>query len=209
MRKIFLLSTEHLEDGLWFRDIEDFKVAMNYVAIEAVKHPKGFILTFSLMSNHVHFVLKGSREESVAFVNRFKRRYSQYYGRKYGVMEFLRGNGLDVKEIPYEDESVERAIAYTLMNSVAAGICTHPSQYSWGTGGLFFCPEQGTCIRIGDLSGRAFKRLIHTDCKGLPEDWPISPDGYILPSAYVDVKAVEAIFRTPQRVLPKPANALP
>lgn len=35
MKKIFLLTTEHLEDGLWFRDEEDFKVAMNYVAIEA------------------------------------------------------------------------------------------------------------------------------------------------------------------------------
>lgn len=200
MRKIFLLTTEHLENSLWFRDIEDFKVAMNYVALEALKHPKGFILTFSLMSNHVHFVLKGSREKSVDFVNRFKRRYSIYYSRKYGVKEFLRGNGLDVREIPYEDESVERAIAYTLMNCVAAGICTHPSQYPWATGGLFFCPGQGTCIRVKDLSERELKRLMHSECKGLPKDWSLSPDGYIIPSAYVDVKAVEAIFRTPQRM---------
>ncbi len=35
MRKVYLLSTEHLENGLWFRDTEDFKVAMNYIAIEA------------------------------------------------------------------------------------------------------------------------------------------------------------------------------
>lgn len=200
MRKIYLLSTEHLEDGLWFRDIEDFKVAMCYVAFEALHHPKGFILAFILMSNHVHFVLKGRKAEVVAFVNRFKRRYSIYYRLKYGAKEFLRHNELDVKEIPYNEEGVERAIAYVLMNCVAAGICTHPSQYPWGTGGIYFCPEQGTCLRVKDYSGRALKRLMHSVCKELPEDWSLSPDGYILPSAYVDVKAVESIFRTPQRM---------
>ena len=137
MRKVYLLSTEHLENGLWFRDTEDFKVAMNYIAIEAACCPRGFVLAFILMSNHVHFLLKGRKEEATAFVNRFKRRYSIYYGRKYGVKEFLRGNGLDIKEIPYGDESVERVSAYVLMNCVAAGICTHPSQYPWGTGALY------------------------------------------------------------------------
>ena len=200
MRKVYLLSTEHLEDGLWFRDTEDFKVAMNYIAIEAARGPRGFVLAFILMSNHVHFVLKGRKEEATAFVNRFKRRYSIYYGRKYGVKEFLRGNGLDIKEIPYGDESVERAAAYVLMNCVAAGICTHPSQYPWGTGYLYFCPEQMSGPQLKDLSGRALKRLLHSECKGLPQNWPLHPDGYILPSAYTDVKAMETLFRTPQRM---------
>lgn len=200
MRKVYLLSTEHLENGLWFRDTEDFKVAMNYIAIEAACCPRGFVLAFILMSNHVHFLLKGRKEEATAFVNRFKRRYSIYYGRKYGVKEFLRGNGLDIKEIPYGDESVERVSAYVLMNCVAAGICTHPSQYPWGTGALYFSPEQAGSLQLKDLSGRAQKRLMHSDCKGLPQHWPLHPDGYILPSAYTDVKAMETLFRTPQRM---------
>jgi REP element-mobilizing transposase RayT len=200
MRKVYLLSTEHLENGLWFRDAEDFKVAMIYVAIEALHHPKGFVLAFILMSNHVHFVLKGKQEEVIAFVNRFKHRYSKYYRRKYGVKEFLRGNEMDVKEIPYDDEGVERAIAYVLMNCVAAGICTHPSQYPWGTGGIYFCPAATPGKLIKELSARSLKRLLHSDFKNFPEDWILGPDGYILPSAYVDVKTVESIFRTPQRM---------
>ena len=32
---ICFCTTEHLEDGLWFRDEEDFKVGMNHVAIES------------------------------------------------------------------------------------------------------------------------------------------------------------------------------
>lgn len=199
MRKIFLLSTEHLEDGLWFRDIEDFKVAMNYIAVESLQHQMGFILTFILMSNHVHFVLKGLREEVVGFVNRFKQRYSRYYSRKYGVKEFLRGNGLDVREIPYEDEAAERAIAYSVMNCVAAGICAHPSQYPWGTGALFFNQASAEGTTAGSYSARELRRMLHISCPDIPKEWIIGKDVYILPQNYVDIAAVEKLYRTPQR----------
>ena len=29
----YLVTTEHLKKGLWFRDNEDYRVGMNYVAI--------------------------------------------------------------------------------------------------------------------------------------------------------------------------------
>ena len=44
MRKIYLLTTEHLECGLWFRDEEDFIVAMNYITIQAACSPEAVIL---------------------------------------------------------------------------------------------------------------------------------------------------------------------
>ena len=138
MKKIYLLTTAHLEDGLWFRDEEDFKVAMNYLAIQAACCPEVIVLAFILMSNHVHLVLRGRRKDVVHFVNQFKHRYAIYYRKKYGIAEFLRRNGLDVKLIPDEDEAVERAVAYVQMNCVAANICSHPSQYPWGTGNAFF-----------------------------------------------------------------------
>ena len=37
MRKCYLVSTDHLEEGLWFRDDEDFITGMNYVAIQAAR----------------------------------------------------------------------------------------------------------------------------------------------------------------------------
>ena len=53
----WLVTTSHLEDRLWFRDDEDFKYAMNLVAVLSVSFP-GKIICFVLMSNHVHFVLQ-------------------------------------------------------------------------------------------------------------------------------------------------------
>lgn len=137
MRRFYLVTTEHLEDALWFRDPEDFAVGMNLVAVQASVSAV-IVLVFILMSNHVHFVLYGTRKEVEEFVQRFKGRYSQYYCRKWGVKEFLRRNKVNIKELPDEPEVLERAIAYVLMNCVAAGICTHPSLYPWGCGSALF-----------------------------------------------------------------------
>lgn len=200
MKRIYLLSTEHLEDGLWFREEDDFKVAMNYVAIEAARHPEVVVLSFELMSNHVHFVLKGREEDVEEYINAFKHRYSGYYQRKYGVKEFLRRNHVDIKELPYSNEAVERAIAYVLMNCVPAGICSHPSLYPWGTGSILFNQTKMEGIRVGNCSGRALERILHTNYINIPKNWIIGKEGYILTQNYVDVAAVERLYRTPQRL---------
>ena len=86
------------------------------------------------------------------------------------------------------------------MNCVAANISSHPSQYPWGTGNVFFNPslEGGVCL--GDLSGRAIRRIVHSHTDSLPKEWMVGRNGYILPQSYVDVKTVETVFRTPKRM---------
>lgn len=199
MRKLWLVTTDHLEEDLWFRDDEDFRVGMNLVAVQAACSPDVVVLAFILMSNHVHFVLSGSRWEVESFVQQFKHRYSIYYSRRWGIREFLRLNGVDFKEIPYEDEAPERAIAYVQMNCVAANICSHPSQYLYGTGDVFFSQKKVAGPRLGELSARARGRLLHT-YEALPLKWHLGPEGFIPPYEYVDVGAVETLFRKPTRM---------
>jgi REP element-mobilizing transposase RayT len=200
MRKLWLITTEHLKAGLWFRDEEDFKVGMNFVALQA-HASRVVILSFTLMSNHVHFVVKAdSKKDAEAFIGGFKHRYSLYLRRKYGAKEFLRGNYVRVDLISPYDEDPEKAIAYVEMNCVAAGVCSHPSQYPWGTGAVFFNPGKLTGRPLETFSKRACKRLLHTDVESLPKNWLVGADGYILPQSYVDVAGVEACFKTPQRM---------
>ena len=115
----FLVTTDHLSDRIWFKDIEDFKVGMNYVAITAfILNMK--VVAFILMSNHVHFIIIcKSKAEARQFADYYKNLYSRYYGSKYGINEFLREVGVDVREIEWEGEAFERATAYVVMNSVA------------------------------------------------------------------------------------------
>ena len=198
MKRFFLITTDHLEDRLWFRDEEDFRVAMNYVAVAAFL--SGIIvLAFILMSNHVHFVVACSRERAEHFINTFKRLYAAYYRRKYGVNELLRRNGVDIREVSRGDESLERAIAYVMMNCVAANICLEPSGYPWGTGNVFFNDNPFPGRVLGELSGRAQTRLLKSNVK-LPGNYRFAPGGYVLPESYVNVKGVECLFRTPKRL---------
>ena len=190
MKQYFLISTDHLVDRLWFRDEEDFRVAMNYVAVAAFLSGV-LVLAFILMSNHVHFVICGSRDRTELFINKFKQLYATYYKRKYGVCELLRRNGVDFREVRDDDESLERAIAYVLMNCVAANICMEPSGYPWGTGNTLFNSNPFPGRQLGDLSGRSRIRLLRSNAV-LPSEYRLAPGGYILPESYVPVKGIEA-----------------
>ncbi|MBP5391007.1 MAG: transposase [Bacteroidales bacterium] len=198
-KKYWLLSTEHLKDRLWFRDEEDFKAGMNYVAILSAIIPNVEILAFILMSNHVHFVLAGSENTANQFITRFKKLYSQYFRQKYSTKELLRSNQTDIRPVLLENDGLERAIAYVQMNSVAANICLTPSGYLWGTGGTFYTnsPEKGK--KVSDMSHRECMRLTHSKAF-LPKSFLFNDKGYIVPSSYVNVKFVEHVFKTPNRM---------
>lgn len=199
MKRLFyyLVSTDHLSERLWFRDDEDFKVGMNYVAILAAS-ANVRILAFILMSNHVHFVLEGDPGDIAAFVTEFKRRYSKYYQRKYGIREFLRENGVDIRPVGRDGEALERAIAYVQMNCVAANICAHPSQYPWGTGPLFFNAARPAGTPLHSLSRRAQVRALNSNAI-LPRSFRITDAGFVDPASYIDVPSVEEHFRKPSR----------
>lgn len=199
MKKCYLVSTAHMEDGLWFLDEGDFVTGMNHVAIQAASS-NVIILAFILMSNHLHFIVYGRWEDVLAFINGLKSRYSNYLYHKYGRKEFLRRNGVDIREIPEEDEAMERAIAYVHMNCVAANICSNATQYPWGTGSIFFSAVKRKGTPLGEMSVRARRKHLHSESSILPPDWILGENGYILPESYVNINYVETLFRSPKRM---------
>lgn len=196
--QFWLVTTEHLKDRLWFMDEEDFKMAMNTVAVLSVVSTVK-IIAFILMSNHVHFVLGGSMAEAEKFIMRFKKNYAQHYYHKYGRKELLRRNGVDVREVRIEDESFERAVAYVHMNCVAANITLTASDYPWGSGGSFFnaSPPQG--YSTAGISGRALSRIVRSKVT-LPPHYIMDYREFVHPSSYICTKLVESVFRTPRRM---------
>ena len=67
--KYFFITTKHLENSVWFREEEDYKVGMNKVAL--VSGRLGIkIISFILMSNHVHYLIScTNREEAKQFID--------------------------------------------------------------------------------------------------------------------------------------------
>ncbi len=204
-----LVTTRHLEDRLLFRDIQDFIVGMNYVAVQAFKCGV-FVLAFVLMSNHLHFVLLCSREKAEAFIDGLKTAYSRYYWNKYGSHEHLRRLKVDYKVLE-GDEALEWAIAYVHMNPVAANICVSPFDYLWGTGNCFFRTSRGggndardgigrkKGVSLGAMSARQRLRILHSRAD-LPGEWMVDEYGVVMPESYVRKDRVEAAYRTPRRM---------
>lgn len=196
---LFLITTEHLENRVWFRDDEDFKAGMNYVPV--VAEATGVtILSFILMSNHVHFFIQCSGGDlAKLFIDRYKTQYSLYFFKKYKVKNLLDSNGVTIREIELSNESPECAAAYVQMNPVAANICSRPESYPWGTGNCFFNPDIRKYKRLGDYSARAQARLLHSKVE-LNQYFEVFEEGYINPRSYVDVQYVESLFRSPKRM---------
>lgn len=196
--RFYLVTTDHLTDRIWFRDDTDFKVGMNYVAIVSLVTGVK-VLAFILMSNHVHFVLQCSEKDAHSFIEEFKRRYGMHLNRRYSVKDFLRHNKVDVQELCHEDESLERGLAYVIMNSVAANICLNAADYPWGTANIYFRATRPKGQKLECMSERARFRVLHSREK-LPDWLLLGEDGFILPDSYVPVKFVESVFRTPKRM---------
>lgn len=196
--EFFLVTTDHLSEGIWFRDEQDFKVGMNYIAIISLL--SGIkVLAFILMSNHVHLVLQCTEEEAGWFINELKRRYSEYLNKRSGTDDFLRLNKIVIQRLSLEDESLERAIAYTLVNCVAANICLTASDYPWSSIKAYFQVTAPKGVRFGDMSKSSRKRILHSKSI-IPEDTIVGEEGYILPESFIPVKFVESIFRSPKRL---------
>lgn len=197
MKEMYLVTTDHLENRIWFRNNDDFTAAMNMVpAVSAWLSV--CVLAFILMSSHVHFVLCCNYHRAVAFITEFKRRYSFYFRRRYDVKELLRGNKTDIRPLHQDAEAPERAISYSLMNSVAAKLCQHPSLYPWGSGSAFFNASPLKGVRVDSLSIRERSRILHSK-DSFPRDSILGEDGFILPASYIDVGFVERLFRSPSR----------
>lgn len=196
--EFFLVTTDHLESQIWFKDDQDFIVAMNAVPLIAAMAGVR-VVVFVLMSNHVHFILYCTYDQALEFINEFKRHQAFHIRKKYGAEKILRRNKIDIQMLDTSEESLERAIAYVQMNPVAANICSHPSQYPWGTGSCFFKKSATKGTPVESLSIRSRYKVLHSKL-AVPAGSLLGEEGFILPESYVETRLVESVFKTPKRM---------
>lgn len=199
-RQYYHVSSEALEKNDIFHSREDFVTAMNDVALCVLKYDV-MILCFCLMSNHFHFVLKGSYQECYAFMCEFKRLCAIRMRDRCGEV-----NGLKDVELHFDyldtQEYLENAIAYVLRNPLAARIIMMPYLYEWSSAGSYFrglIKEYG--IPVNTLSLRKRREMLRTRNPEVPDNYLINPQGFICPSCYVAVEEVEKIFYHPSKLM--------
>lgn len=177
-----------------FPDPNSYRTAMTLIAICAHDCPDIRIITFELMSNHMHFVLCGEEEACRRFFALFKKRWRQSLRIRKTVMD-LSGFTDRIVSIPTL-ESLRNQICYTNRNNYVVDPSHTPFSYPYGSGNCYFLPvnQNRADMLFGSLTIRQKRELLHSHHLDYPKDYAII-DGYISPASYCAIAFGERLFR--------------
>ena len=141
---------------------EDFKTAMWTLA--ASRHIfKGVqVLTFELMSNHVHLILAGQREECIKAFELFAAKLRQAFPKRQRAIDWSK---FKMEIMPIESiQALRNEIIYVNRNAFVANPAYTPDSYPWGGGCAYFCPWLKYLVTkpLGKLPILTQRTLLHT-----------------------------------------------
>lgn len=181
---------------------EDFKFGMTLIAICAMSFPGIKILTFEIMSNHLHITLSGNQDAVIDFFEMIKKYLKKYLASKGRPLDLSKWN-CDPKPIS-DLNYLRNVIAYNNRNGFLVRQETTPFSYPWGANRFFFNPE----LRAYHLSSR--DKLTVREIRKLFRSWSLdhfcgtrTVEGYISPVEFCDFDSSERIFRNGQHYFHK------
>ena len=120
-----------------FRSDDGFREGMIALAVSAVLFGKAELITFELMNNHVHLIMRGAKEDCIESFEIFKRRlrrHLRYSDQSVDWKRFEPGI-LKIESL----KSLRNEIIYVNRNAYVAHQNHTPFSYHWG-GWAFFSP---------------------------------------------------------------------
>ena len=117
---------------------DEFREGMMALAVCAVLSDDVELVTFELMHNHVHLIMRGMREGCLGFFKDFKQRL-QRVQRRWGRTVDLSGFNAKILEIETLRD-LRNEIVYANRNAYVANPNYTPFSYPWGGGWAYFSP---------------------------------------------------------------------
>ena len=189
------LCTPGEKQSVIFRNAEDYAYMMTLVAICACAFPNLQIVTFEIMSNHIHIILCGEVEEILAFFSLLKQRLKRYFAERRTTVDLI---CFDCKQpIPILTlDSLRNQIAYVDRNNFVVDPDQTPFSYPFGANCYYFTPaaKRYSDGRFGDLPILEKRAFLHSRNIDYPGDWKMT-DGYVSPASYVRFDIGEGVFR--------------
>lgn len=168
---------------------------MNLVAVCAHSFPAVQIVTFEVMSNHLHLLACGHMDEITA--------YFELLGKKLRLYFIRRGEKVDLKRFECANliaaetlDSCRNQIVYINRNNYVVDPDQTPFSYPFGANSYYFTPanKQHSEGTFGQLNKLDRRQLLHAREIDYPETW-IMQSGFISPVNYVRLDIGEGMFR--------------
>lgn len=153
------LCTNGKEAPIIFSSDEEYALGLNILAAAACLVPEVTILTFVLMSNHIHLILFGPREKCIELFNLFKAKLSRNMRDK-----ALNWNTFQASIKPIDDlDYLKTSIIYVNRNAYLADLNYNPFSYPWGAGReMFNFKSNITTTKFDDLTLSKKREYLHT-----------------------------------------------
>ncbi|MBO4605057.1 MAG: hypothetical protein J5667_00770 [Bacteroidales bacterium] len=178
-----------------FTTHSDYKAGMNLFGIAALLNPKVKVITFELMSNHIHATLSGRREDIIAFFNLFRTILCKYL-KSQGNRALPTAFEMQLRQL--EDiNDVRTVIIYNNRNAYLVHPEHSPYTYPYGANSYYFNPLARKYYESSRVTMRAkdLERLAHTHSVRQLDQQVYMIDGYICPFCYCDITVGEHLFR--------------
>lgn len=121
-----------------FSSDEEKKEGMIALAVCSVLFREVDLVTFELMNNHVHLIMRGASEECLEFFDMFKRRLKRVFQRLGRAIDWDRFEAqiLEIETL----KALRNEIIYVNRNAYVASHRYTPFSYPWGGGWAYFSP---------------------------------------------------------------------
>lgn len=184
-----------------FKDNEDFIYGMNRIGICHLL--TGItVLVFTLMDNHVHFILYGTREKCRMFIDKYKLLTGKWIFHKYGLPKYLKHLPISIIPLKTEEDILETA-AYIDRNAIMGGFPGMPYEYPWSSCRFMFRTAEDKKVRwnlIKDFTDNELRGILKSRIS-LPEDWTFDDNRMLNPMHFTDIRKMESLFKSPARYL--------
>ena len=145
-----------------FTDEEEFRKGMITLAVCATLYKKAELITFILMNNHVHFIMRGSREDCLEFFEMYKARLRRRFGNLERAIDWGKFNSqiLGIESL----RALRNEIIYVHRNAYVAYPNYSPFNYPWSGGLAYFSPliHLLPTLSVKDIGGRGMRELTHS-----------------------------------------------
>ena len=185
------LCTPGTNQEILFISQEDYCFGVTSAAISLPESVSVYAL--AVMSNHLHDILSGRRDDCLDYFEQRKSRIKSYLssmGRKVDLRLFK------PDLIPIDNlTSFRNEIVYVNRNGYVAHPEHTPFSYPWSSGMYYFNPAaKSEALRYSSLSYEGKRAITHSRIMNLPEKYRVKDGSVHIPS-FVCIKEGEGLFR--------------
>ena len=184
-----------------FKDTEDFVYGVNRIGICCLISDIS-VLVYSLMDNHVHFLLYGSLDKCHRFIYNYKFLTGKWISHKYKISKYLKNLPVSIIPLQTEEDLLETAV-YIDRNAIMAGFDGLPYDYPWSSCKLMFRKSDENSVRryrIRDFSRNALREILKSRVE-FPDDWTFDEQFMLDPMCFTKIKMMEKAFKSSPRYL--------